>query len=65
MYYYLFAFGISEHSLYLLIIICRAGDGVWEEGKVEGWNMNLSSFKSDIGHFWYLMVQNTHGPITF
>ena len=25
----------------------------------------LSSFKSDIGHFWYLMVQNTHGPITF
>lgn len=40
MYYYLFAFVISEHSLYLLIIICRAGDGVWEEGKVEGWNMN-------------------------
>ena len=37
MYYYLFAFVISEHSLYLLIIICRAGDGVWEEGKVEGW----------------------------
>ena len=25
----------------------------------------LSSFKGDIGHFWYLMVQNTHGPIAF
>ena len=36
-------------------------------GESGGVDEYLSSFKSDMGHFWYLMVQSTvtHGPIAF